>query len=97
MLLIIIFIVIISINNNYFIILPRPAKTDVCDTCAKIQVDIGLPPTADIPGCISELELQWEKHQEQADQPKDMLKKAVDDGPARLHNTYGWRTICTGK
>ena len=35
--------------------------------------------------------------EEEADQQKDMLKKAEEDEPARMHKTFGWRTICTGK
>ena len=88
------FIVIISINNNCFIILPRCAKTDVCDTCTRLHTEITL--SVD-PVHVASLQLQLEKHQEEADAQKAMLKKAELDGPTRKPDNSEWRTICTGK
>ena len=97
MLLIINCIVIISINNNCFIILPRWAKTDVCDTCTRLQTEIRLPSHADDPVLVASLQLQLEKHQDEADVQKAMLKQAEADGPTRKPHNSDWRTICTGK
>ena len=88
------FIVIISINNNCFIILPRCAKTDVCDNCTRMHTEISL--SVD-PVHVASLELKLKLHQEEADAQKDMLKKAEVDGPARKNDDSEWRTICTGK
>ena len=88
------FIVIISINNKKNIILPRCAKTDVCDNCTRMLTEISL---AVDPVHVASLELKLKLHQDEADAQKEMLKKAEVDGPAKKNDNSEWCTICTGK
>ena len=77
-------------------ILPRPVKTDTCDTCERLSVEISLPSTAATPGRKDDLQKAFEEHKTNARTQMAMLAKAEEDGPTQ-HIDSGWRTICTGK
>ena len=95
MLIIINFIVIICFNNNCFIILPRPPRSDICDLCTKYRKQCEANEgNAEL---FASIKAEWDQHVDEADSQKAMLKKVEADGPTRDPGNCAWRTICTGK
>ena len=86
------FIGIISFIISYLIIFTRIPRTDVCDTCTKLNLQIkeigeGLPEKLD------ELKTTLKDHNADAAAQYALLKRCQDAKPSDPK----WRTICTGK
>lgn len=85
-----------DIYTKCYNILPRPVKTDTCDTCERLTTEIGLASTPATAGRKDDLQKVLEEHLANARTQVAMLERAETIGPTQ-HEDSGWRTICTGK